>query len=270
MSSLSIANYFPFSRVNIVGQSVSENEATCAFIEAEPDKRFRPICSECGQPAARVHSWEHRHVKDLHLGPAHVWIHCRYRKVLCSHCGRLRVEDLELFKPCQRVTKRLARAIHDMCKVMTVRDVAEHYGLDWKTVKNIDKAFLEEEYGETNYQGLRILAVDEIAVRKGYHYMTVVIDYQIGRVIWMGQGRTEETLGTFFEGMSPEQKLKIEAVAMDMWRPFINAVTSHVPHAKIVFDLFHVVSSFNKAYGYRDQRYFSLKVIQAFALNLDN
>ena len=33
---------------------------------------------------------------------------------------------------------------------------------------------------------------------------------------------------------------------MDMWRPYVKAVTNGVPHAKIVFDLYHVVASFNK------------------------
>ncbi len=48
-------------------------------------------------------------------------------------------------------------------KVMTVADVARHFQLDWKTVKAVDKVFLEEQYGETHYEGLRLLAVDEIA-----------------------------------------------------------------------------------------------------------
>lgn len=50
---------------------------------------------------------------------------------------------------------------------MSVKEVAEHLGLDWKTVKAIDKQALQEEFGETDYQGLRILAIDEIAVRRG-------------------------------------------------------------------------------------------------------
>ena len=35
----------------------------------------------------------------------------------------------------------------------------------------------------------------------------------------------------------------IEAVAMDMWDPFIKAVKKKLPNAKIVFDLFHVVAN---------------------------
>ena len=112
---------------------------------------------------------------------------------------------------------------------MTVSDVADHFGLDWRTVKNIDKAFLERDYGQPDYDGLRILAVDEIAVRKGHEYMTVVIDYETGRVIWMGGGRKQETLESFFEELTPEQKKSLEAITMDMWRPYISAVEHAVP-----------------------------------------
>jgi hypothetical protein len=64
---------------------------------------------------------------------------------------------------------------------MTISAVAEHVGLDWKTVKGIDKHFLEKEYGQTRYEGLRILAIDEISIRRGHTYMTVVLNYVTGK-----------------------------------------------------------------------------------------
>ena len=127
------------------------------------------------------------------------------------NCGRIFVEDLAFFEPYQRVTRRLARFIHDLCKVLTVKDVARHCNLDWKTVKDIDKTFLEEEYGETDYGDLSILAVDEIAIRKGHRYMTVVLDYLTGRVVWMGEGRRADTLMEFFEGMPGAQREKLKS-----------------------------------------------------------
>ena len=245
MSTLSIAAYFPFRRVRITGQSVGA-EADIAMIDVVPDKRFRPVCHDCKAPAGRARQRTLRAIRDLNFASARVWLRCTYRKVWCPQCGRVVVEDLELFDPYQRVTRRLARCIHELCKTMTVSDVARHFGLDWKTVKNIDKTFLEKQYGPTDYQGLRLLAVDEIAVKKGHRYMTVVIDYVTGRVVWMGKGRKKETLDAFFAGMTDEQKQRLEAIAMDMWQPYIASVTEAVPHAKIVFDLFHVVAAFNK------------------------
>ncbi|MBE7445182.1 MAG: transposase [Planctomycetia bacterium] len=78
--------------------------------------------------------------------------------------------------------------------------------MNWKTVKAIDKFFLERQYAQTDYQHLRILAVDEISVKKGQRYLTVVLDYLSGRVVWVGKERTKETLETFFAGMTEEEE----------------------------------------------------------------
>jgi transposase len=157
------------------------------------------------------------------------------------------VEDLGFFEPHKRVTKRLAKYIHDLCKMLPVKQVADHLGLDWKTVKNVDKFFLEEKYGETDYGGLRIMAIDEIAIKKGHHYMTVVLDYESGRVVWVGKGHDSNTLKTFFEGMTEQQKAQVEAVAIDMWDPYIKAIQEALPEkVGIVFDLFHVVAAFSR------------------------
>ena len=231
MSAPTIAPYFPFRRIKIVNQTVTP-EATGTHIQVHPDKRFQPICHGCGQRAAGVHSWTRRKVRDLNLTTARVWITCQYRKVFCAHCQGIHVEDLEFFHPYLRVTTRLARYIYQLCRFMTVSEVARHLGMDWKTVKNIDKFYLERDYGQPDLKGLRILAVDEISIRKGYSYLTVVLDFLTGRVLYIGKKRKAKTLKRFFNQLSISQRKKIEAVAMDMWDPFIKAVKKNCPMPK--------------------------------------
>ena len=245
MSVPTIAPYFPFRRIKIVDQIVSE-DACEAQIRIQPDKRYQPICHCCGHRASGVHSWTERRVRDLNLAATPVWIKCHYRKVFCSHCQRVSVEDLELFHPYLRVTTRLAHYIYQLCRLMTVTDVTRHLALDWKTVKAIDKHFLEQEYGQPDLDGLHLLAVDEISIRKGHSYLTVVLDYVSGRVLFVGKHRKAKTLKRFFNQLKPRQRKSIDAVVMDMWDPFIKAVKKKLPNAKIVFDLFHVVANFNR------------------------
>ena len=153
-----------------------------------------------------------------------VWLDCRYRKLYCAACRRIVIEGLDLFDPYLRITRRLAAYIHELCRWMTVQDVARHLGLGWKTVKDADKLFLEARYGTPDYAGLRILAVDEISIRKGHRYLTVVLNYETGRVVYVGKDRKAKTLMRFFNQLSAGQRKAIEAVAMDMWDPYIKAV----------------------------------------------
>ena len=223
MSGLSILPYFPFRRLKIIKQIV-EKTASKAVIHVVPDKRFHPICHLCGRKISSIHSWTQRSIRDLNLASTRVWIRCEYRKLICTNCQRISIEELELFHPYLRVTRRLATYIHDLCKVMTVTEVAQHLQLDWKTVKEIDKQYLEAQYGQPIYDGLRILAVDEISLRKGHKYLTIVLDYKTGRVIHVGKDRKAKTLTRFFNRLSFKQKKSIEAVVMDMWDPYIKAV----------------------------------------------
>lgn len=246
MSNISITPYFNFSRTKITAQFVSPDEGK-AWIKAEPDFRYSALCHECGFPAQRAHRSESRQVRDLNLADVRIFIDCGYRKILCTRCNKFRVESLAYVDACKRVTRRLARYIYELCKVLTVKEVAEHLGLDRKTVKEIDKTFLKKEFGYTDYTGLRILAIDEISTRKGHRYLTVVLDYETGRVVWVGKGRDKETLTPFFAGMTPAQRAQIEAVALDMWDPYIHSLKKWCPNTKLVFDFFHVVKEFNKS-----------------------
>ncbi len=248
MSGLSIAPYFPFARVKVVRQNVHlDLETPGTLVYLEPDRRFHPRCHDCGK-AGQVHSHGlRRMIRDLNVGPAQTTLQVAYRRIGCSACPQARVEQLSFADRSKRITHRLARYVYELCKVMTIEDVARHLDLNPKTVKAVDQHFLEQEFGQTDYDGLRILAIDEIALTKGQSgYMTVLLDHLTGRVVWMGEGRKKETVDAFFAGMSEAQKQAIEAVAMDMGEPFINRIQHHCPQAKIVFDLFHVVKAFGE------------------------
>jgi transposase len=228
----------------ITGQSVGD---VGSWVEMQPDQRYRPICSSCGENLGRIHRQEKRPLRDLNMGEHGVWLGCQYRKAFCPHCEHIRVEDLEFFEPYERVTRRLQAHLHDLCGLgLSVLQVADRFGLNWKTVKRADQKSLERKYGQPDYDGLRLLAVDEIAERKGHHYLTVVLDYETGRVVWVGRERTAEALGAFFAELSEAQRAALQAVAMDMHQPYIKAVQEAVPHVAIVFDLFHVVAGFNQ------------------------
>jgi transposase len=102
--------------------------------------------------------------------------------------------------------------------------VARHFQLDWKTVKDIDKQGLEAHYGKPDLSGLRVLAVDEISIRKGHSYLTVVLDYETGRVVYVGKDRKAKTLSRFFNQLTGKQRKAVEAVVMDTCDPYIKAV----------------------------------------------
>jgi len=248
MSNLSISSLFPFRRVKIekFNQIIDSVEGLAMFTTVSPDLRFNPICHECGQVAQGIHSWHQRTLRDLDFGSNPGFLVYKYRKIKCPECNSIKVEQLNVTDPGgSQVTNRMAQYIHELCKILTVEQVANHLNLDWKTVKKIDKKFLKKEFGETDYSHSGYLAIDEISIGKYHQYMTVILDFNTGRVIWAGKDRSTDTLNNFFKNMPQKNIENIKAVAMDMWDPFIKSVKKWCPKACIVFDKFHIISNFN-------------------------
>jgi len=229
-----------------VYQRVS-SESREGLVRLEPDLRFRARCGSCGGVARSVHSKARKFARDLDFGDCRMILQVEHRKVYCDTCLGVRVEQLDFVDTSQRVTKRLGAYAAELCRLgLSVTAVADHLGLDPKTVKHFEKMALHAKFGATDYAGLKRLAIDEIAVKKGHRYMTIVLDYDSGRVVWTGAGRETATLDGFFGNMPEHVRQGIEAVAVDMWEGYIQSVKKWCPGADIVFDLFHVVKAFGK------------------------
>lgn len=244
MSTLSIAPYYPFAGVIPVEQTlIGQGGSASARIQFAPEPGCVPRCSGCRLPAPSIHRHRLRAVRDLNLAHARVDLLIPHRMVRCAQCG-IRAEHHDFVSPHRRATERFERAVGDLCRVLPIKAVAEHFGIDWHTAKEIDKRRLEREVGTPDYQGLRLLAVDEIAVHKGHRYMTSVLNVETGAVVWMGQGREKATLLRFFAELTPEQLQGIEAIATDMSAAYREAIQEAVPHVNLVYDLFHVVAKY--------------------------
>lgn len=131
MSALSIAPYFPFPRVIPVEQQLASDPAGVirGLIIFEPDPRRRPVCSGCGRKTRSVHSTSLRRVLDLSLAGTRTELLVPRRKLRCRRCG-VRSERHEFLALHRRMTARLERAVADLCRVLPIKHVAAHFGLD--------------------------------------------------------------------------------------------------------------------------------------------
>ena len=111
-------------------------------------------------------------------------------------------------------------------------------------VKDIQKRYLSKKFSHPRLKDIRWIAVDEIAVKKGHKYLTVVLDLETGAVIFVGDGKGADALLPFWKRLK-HSPAAIKAVAIDMSPAYISAVMDHLPEASIVFDHFHVIKLYN-------------------------
>lgn len=77
--------------------------------------------------------------------------------------------------------------------------------------------------------------------RKTIPYVTLTYDLDRSRVIDVAPDRKEASLSSLFDQTPSSQKESIQAVAVDIWDPFLNAIKQCLPQACIVHDKFHII-----------------------------
>lgn len=164
------------------------------------------------------------------------------RRVQCRGCGKVKSESLDFLADNPFYTKRFAWHIGRRCRQSSIRDVAKEFGLDWHTVKSLEKQYMAEQMRRAGMPGPAAIGIDEISIRKGHTYRIVVSDLIRRRPIWFGGAdRSEASMVQFYAALGPHKSRHIRLAVMDMWKPFRNAARTHAPQAAILFDKFHIM-----------------------------
>ena len=202
-------------------------------------------CSVCGSRDVRSRGHTERRFKCLPIGGKQVSIVFPIRRVECVGCGAIRQVQIAFADRRRSYTKAFERYALTLLRHMTIKDVAKHLNVSWDVVKDIQKSHLARRFARPKLKDLRQIAIDEISIGKGHRYLTIVLDLISGAVVFVGNGKGSEALNPFWRRLR-RSSARIEAVAMDMSAAYIEAVSTRLPEAAIVFDHFHVIKLFNK------------------------
>jgi transposase len=202
-------------------------------------------CSSCGSARIIHRGQVTRRFRSLPIGDRATFVDLPIPRVECLACGTVRQVEVPFADPRRSYTRSFERYALELGRRMTIRDVAVHLGVGWDLIKDIQKRDLSRRFARPKLKHLRHIAIDEISIGKGHRYLTLVLDLETGRVVFIGDGKAGDALKPFRKRLRPS-RAKIEAVAMDMSAAYRGAVTKYLPKAKIVFDRFHVVQLFNE------------------------
>ncbi len=202
-------------------------------------------CVACGSPDVGRQGIVTRTFRTLPIGSQSVELEARIPRLACRNCGAVRQAAIGFAEPRRTYTKAFARYVLDLSRNMTIKAVAQHLGVGWDVVKEIQKKDLQKRFAKPKLKHVKQIAIDEISTGKGHQYVTVVMDLESGAVLHVGKGKGGDALLPFWKRLRAAHA-KIEAVATDMSPAYIGAVAEHLPHATLVFDRFHVIKLFNE------------------------
>lgn len=199
----------------------------------------RPRCPTCGEQGTIHETREPRFWRDLAFGSAVTVLRFAPRRVDCRTCG-IHVEDVPWAAPKSRFTRRMEELVAYLAQQMSKTAVCKLAGIDWRTVGTIVARIIGEKLDPARLDDLTIIGVDELSFRRNHNYVTVVVDHVSQRIVWVGEGKSSETLGKFFEALGKERAKLLTHVTMDLSNAYRSSVTTHAPQAELVFDRFHI------------------------------
>jgi transposase len=218
------------------------------------ERRWLSTCCQCGARCPKRHCDEPtRRWNDLPCSEHPVLVEYTPIRVKCQRCKATPVEAVPWADPYQRETRRLQQHLALQAASMPTIRVAAQYGLSWSTVRRAESMAIARWEAQRPKPRLKDIGVDEKYLGRRHQraekFVTIVSDLQTGEPIWIGYGRSEETLKLWLNTLKGRQKKRLRLFAMDMHEAFKNAVENdpRLKHVAIVHDPFHVMKRANKA-----------------------
>lgn len=205
-------------------------------------------CPECGQACPLYDHQPERCWRHLDTCQFQTILHAEPPRSNCDEHGA-RAVKLPWAEPNSRFTALFEGIAITWLKVASQKAVADQLGLSWDEVHAIQQRAVARGLARRKAEMVEHLGVDEKSFTRGHQYFTLVNDLDGGRVLFVVESRSEESLDTFWSGLSEEQLQHVRAVAMDMWDPYVHSTRRHLPEAdsKIVFDKFHIAKHLSEA-----------------------
>ena len=214
----------------------------------EHDEQVRWCCPECSVEYALHDHQSERRWRHLDTCQYQTILHARPPRSDCPEHGP-RVVKLPWAEASSRFTALFEGLAISWLKEASQQGVAELLGLSWDEIHGILERAVRRGLARRSAEPIPHLGVDEKSFRKRHRYLTVVNDLNRSRVLFVAEGRRKASLDGFWETLSEEQLAAVEAIAMDMWDPYVASAHEHLPEAdqKIVYDKYHIAAHLSKA-----------------------
>ena len=205
------------------------------------------VCPECGVACRIYDHREERQWRHLDTMQFQTIVHCRIPRVNCPEHGTKSME-VGWAEKHSRFTALFERlSIDVLLGCQNQSKARELLKLSWDEVHLIQEKAVQRGLERRVAGERKHLGVDEKSFLKGHQYATILSDLDNPRVLDVARDRKEDSLGELLNKISEPQRDNIEAVALDMWEPFINAVEQYLPQADIVHDKFHIAKYLGEA-----------------------
>jgi transposase len=226
----------------VVEELEFEEDEQLLVAHVRPRKRARGRCGRCGRGSPGYDAGEgRRRWRTLDLGTIRVVLEANAPRVSCAVHGPT-VAAVPWARHGAGHTLVFDQQVAWLATQCSKSAVTELMRIAWRTVGAIiARVWADTAAGVDLFAGLRRIGIDEISYKRHHKYLTVVVDHDTGRLVWVAPGRDRATVHRFFDALGPERCAQISHVSADGANWIASVVAQRCPQAVRCADPFHVV-----------------------------
>lgn len=136
-----------------------------------------------------------------------------------------------------------------LCREMPVNRVSQIIKVDDNKLWRMMNYYTEAARQLEDYSKVSKIGIDETSKSKGHDYVSLFVDLDDKKTIFVGEGKSSETISEFKKDFIDHKGKPddITDASIDMSPAFIKGVEENFPQAKITFDKFHIMKILNEA-----------------------
>ena len=233
----------PANILNLPAYTVMAVDQTEHDYHIKAETKVAPIrCPICQSNKLVGFGRREQLIKDLPMHGKRVGIYINTRRMKCIPCARTFSETLPEVDEKRSMTKRLLSWIGKQSIARTFSGIAEDVGIAEGTVRLIFADYVQELERTVIFETPQYMGIDEIHLIKPRGVITNIHNNTVVEIL---KDRNKITIASYLSRLKDRDDVRY--VAMDMWRPYLDAVKDVLPQAKVVIDKFHVLRMANDA-----------------------
>ena len=205
-------------------------------------------CPEGNGMNCPVHDTVEKQWRHLDFFQHEAYINARVPRIK-SDDGKVRLVNVPWARPGSGFTLLFEALVMMLVPAMPVKEagelVGEHDTRLWRVIHH----HVDDARARADHSSVRRVAIDETAARRGHNYITLFVDIDGRRVLFVTEGKDATTVARFADDLEAHggDASRVKEVSIDMSAAFVKGVEDNLTEAEITFDKFHVVKLVNEA-----------------------
>lgn len=209
-------------------------------VDFKAGSRF--ACPDCKTDGCPVHDTTEKTWRHLDFFQHQAFLTARVPRITCTKCG-VRQVDVPWARKGSGFTLLFEALAMTLVAHMPVAAAARLVGVHDTRLWRVVFHYVARAVARMDLSELRRVCIDETAARRGHDYISLFVDIDTRRVVFVTDGRDAKTVERFADHVDAHNSdaSRIKEVCIDMSGAFISGVTENLTEAEITFDKFHVM-----------------------------